>query len=289
MSESLINFLCRVQQMLPVESLQFSFMQMALLTVLAAAPVMAVAGIQVVNCRMAFFADAVSHSAFAGAALGLLLFGADGPLWTMPILAVLIACAVMWLKRATKLSTDTVIGVFFALVISGGLLLLSRQPSLARLSQMFIFGDILTVQHQDITILLLLDMIYAVFTIFFGNTLQIAAVDEDMAAAHKMPVAVASYLNIILLAMIVIMSIKAVGVLLVSAMLIVPAAAARNFARRAGSVYFYAIIIGLASGIAGLFISAQEWADTAAGATIAAVNCLIFAISCIAKYLRSKA
>ena len=60
MSESLINFLCRVQQMLPVESLQFSFMQMALLTVLAAAPVMAVAGIQVVNCRMAFFADAVS-------------------------------------------------------------------------------------------------------------------------------------------------------------------------------------------------------------------------------------
>ena len=275
--------------MLPVESLQFSFMQMALLTVLAAAPVMAVAGIQVVNCRMAFFADAVSHSAFAGAALGLLLFGADGPLWTMPILAVLIACAVMWLKRATKLSTDTVIGVFFALVISGGLLLLSRQPSLARLSQMFIFGDILTVQHQDITILLLLDMIYAVFTIFFGNTLQIAAVDEDMAAAHKMPVAVASYLNIILLAMIVIMSIKAVGVLLVSAMLIVPAAAARNFARRAGSVYFYAIIIGLASGIAGLFISAQEWADTAAGATIAAVNCLIFAISCIAKYLRSKA
>ena len=82
---------------------------------------------------------------------------------------------------------------------------------------------------------------------------------------------------------------KAVGVLLVSAMLIVPAAAARNFARRAGSVYFYAIIIGLASGIAGLFISAQEWADTAAGATIAAVNCLIFAISCIAKYLRSKA
>jgi ABC-type Mn2+/Zn2+ transport system permease subunit len=87
----------------------------------------------------------------------------------MPVLAVVIACAVMWLKRATKLSTDTVIGVFFALVISVGLLLLSRQPSLARLSQMFIFGDILTVQHQDITMLLLLDVFYAVFTIFFCN------------------------------------------------------------------------------------------------------------------------
>ena len=289
MSESLINFLCRILQMLPLESLQFNFMQMALLTVLAAAPVMAVAGIQVVNCRMAFFADAVSHSAFAGAALGLLLFGANGPLWTMPALAVVIACAVMWLKRATKLSTDTVIGVFFALVISVGLLLLSRQPSLARLSQMFIFGDILTVQHQDITMLLLLDVFYAVFTIFFCNTLQIAAVDEDLAAAHKMPVTLASYMNIILLAMIVIMSIKAVGVLLVSAMLIVPAAAARNFARRAGSAYFYAIAIGLISGVAGLFISAQEWADTAAGATIAAINCLIFAISCAVKFLRRQA
>ena len=275
--------------MIPLESMQFNFMQMALLTVLAAAPVMAVAGIQVVNCRMAFFADAVSHSAFAGAALGLLFFGANGPLWSMPVLAVVIACAVMWLKRATKLSTDTVIGVFFALVISVGLLLLSRQPSLARWSQMFIFGDILTVQHQDITILLLLDMIYILFTIFFCNTLQIAAVDEDLANAHKMPVTAASYLNIILLAMIVIMSIKAIGVLLVSAMLIVPAAAARNFARRAGSVYFYAVIIGLVSGITGLFISAAEWANTAAGATIVLINCLIFAVSCITKRLRRSA
>ena len=268
--------------------MQFNFMQMALLTVLTAAPVMAVAGIQVVNCRMAFFADAVSHSAFAGAALGLLFFGANGPLWTMPLLAVVIACAVMWLKRATKLSTDTVIGVFFALVISVGLLLLSRQPSLARWSQMFIFGDILTVQHQDITILLLLDVIYALFTLFFCNTLQIAAVDEDLASAHKMPVTAASYLNIILLVMIVIMSIKAIGVLMVSAMLIVPAAAARNFARRAGSVYFYAVIIGLASGITGLFISAAEWANTAAGATIVLINCLIFAVSCTVKFLRSR-
>jgi zinc transport system permease protein len=275
--------------MIPLESMQFNFMQMALLTVLAAAPVMAVAGIQVVNCRMAFFADAVSHSAFAGAALGLLFFGANGPLWTMPLLAVVIACAVMWLKRATKLSTDTVIGVFFALVISVGLLLLSRQPSLARWSQMFIFGDILTVQHQDITILLLLDMIYILFTIFFCNTLQIAAVDEDLANAHKMPVTAASYLNIILLAMIVIMSVKAIGVLLVSAMLIVPAAAARNFARRAGSVYFYAVIIGLVSGITGLFISAAEWANTAAGATVVLINCLIFAVSCTVKFLRGKA
>lgn len=275
--------------MIPLESMQFNFMQMALLTVLAAAPVMAVAGILVVNCRMAFFADAVSHSAFAGAALGLLFFGANGPLWSMPVLAVVIACAVMWLKRATKLSTDTVIGVFFALVISVGLLLLSRQPSLARWSQMFIFGDILTVQHQDITILLLLDMIYILFTIFFCNTLQIAAVDEDLANAHKMPVTAASYLNIILLAMIVIMSVKAIGVLLVSAMLIVPAAAARNFARRAGGVYFYAVIIGLVSGITGLFISAAEWANTAAGATVVLINCLIFAVSCITKRLRRSA
>jgi zinc transport system permease protein len=238
---------------------------------------------------MAFFADAVSHSAFAGAALGLLFFGANGPLWSMPVLAVVIACAVMWLKRATKLSADTVIGVFFALVISVGLLLLSRQPSLARWSQMFIFGDILTVQHQDITILLLLDMIYILFTIFFCNTLQIAAVDEDLANAHKMPVTAASYLNIILLAMIVIMSVKAIGVLLVSAMLIVPAAAARNFARRAGSVYLYAVIIGLVSGITGLFISAAEWANTAAGATVVLINCLIFAVSCTVKFLRGKA
>ena len=272
---------------LPMECLQFNFMQMALLATLIISPLTAAAGVQVINNRMAFFADAIGHSAFAGAALGLLLFGAAGPVWVMPLLAALIGLGVMYLKETSKLTSDTVIGVFFAFTVSGGLLLLSLQSSLQQMSQMFVFGDILTITAQDTAILLVLALLYTIFIFFSYNAMLIIAIDEPLARAHRIRSRIYNYLHIVLLAIIVIFSVKAVGVLLVGAMLIVPAAAARNLAHRAGSMFISAIFIGLIAGVSGLLISAQEWANTAAGATMVMASCVIFLLSCIYRKIRS--
>ena len=288
MLEKVIDFLCSLLGKLPLECMEFDFMQMALLAILLIAPLTAVAGVQVVNYRMAFFADTIGHSAFAGAALGLILLGSNGPMWSMPILALLIGWGVMVLKRTSKLASDTSIGIFFAFIVSGGLLLSGSDHELTHMAQNFIFGDILLVDHQDIAILALLYVLYAVFTIISFNAMQLIAVDEVLARAHGVKTTLWSFLHISLLSLITILCVKAVGVLLISALLVVPAATARNLTTRAGNMVIYSAVIGLLCGAGGLLLSVQESINTASGAAIVMLNCLVFMLSLPIKYLRNK-
>ncbi len=268
--------------------MQYNFMQMALLATIFLAPLTATAGVQVVNYRMAFFADTIGHSVFAGAALGAIFLGAAGPVWGMPITALLIGLGVLFLQKQGKHSADTIIGVFFAFIVSLGLLLTGSDHNLAKLAGQFIFGDILLVTAQDTVLLALLSLIYLLFTTFSYNALLLIAIDEDSANAHRIKSDFYSYLHVSLLALIVIFTVKITGVLLAGAMLIVPAAAARNLAKRAGSMYFYAAVTGLISGMAGLIISAQDWANFPAGAAMVMTSCILFAASLIWKKLAAR-
>ena len=288
MLERYVNYCCELLSKLPLECMQYNFMQMALLATIFLAPLTATAGVQVVNYRMAFFADTIGHSVFAGAALGAIFLGAAGPVWGMPITALLIGLGVLFLQKQGKHSADTIIGVFFAFIVSLGLLLTGSVPNLAKLAGQFIFGDILLVTAQDTVLLALLSLIYLLFTTFSYNALLLIAIDEDSANAHRIKSDFYSYLHVSLLALIVIFTVKITGVLLAGAMLIVPAAAARNLAKRAGSMYFYAAVTGLISGMAGLIISAQDWANFPAGAAMVMTSCILFAASLIWKKLAAR-
>ena len=274
---SLIDVLCGWIALLPFECLQLRFMQEAFLGVLLCAPLAAAAGIQVVNFRMSFFSDAIGHSAFAGVALGLLCSVSPGI--TMPLLALLIGLGIMFLKRRSTLSSDTVIGVLFSAVVALGLALASRNPGMARDMQMFLYGDILTISIQELTTMLILSAVFYVFEIIAFNRLIALGINPQLAKTHRIHVAVYEYLHVALLSLVVIFCVKAVGVLLVTALLIVPAAAARNFTQSSGKMFWIAILIGLGSGIAGLLLSAQDWAGTAAGAAIVLCACVVFVLS----------
>ena len=271
-------------QLLPFDCLQARFMQQALLGMLLLAPMAAVMGIMVVNFRMAFFADAISHSAFAGVALGL-IFSVD-PNWTMPAFGLLVGLGIMIMQRHTSLSSDTVIGVFFSAMVAFGLAIVSRDRSLARDLQRFLYGDILTISDGQILCLILLFSALMTFQAVSYNHLLYIGLNPTLAQAHRVRVAVHQYLFAGLLALIVMFSVQAVGVLLVTALLIVPAAAARNVARTAGSMFWWALLISLSSAVAGLLISAQDWARTATGATIIIVACGWFLLSMIVSNLR---
>jgi zinc transport system permease protein len=119
-----------VARLLPFECMQMRFMQRALVGLVLLAPMAAAMGVQVVNFRMAFFADAVSHSAFAGVAVGLIL--AIDPHWTMLAFGVLVGLGIIASQRRSALATDTVIGVFFSGVIAFGLAVVSRDRNVAR-------------------------------------------------------------------------------------------------------------------------------------------------------------
>ena len=273
-------------QLLPFDCLQARFMQQALAGLLLLAPMTAVTGILVVNFRMAFFSDAISHSAFAGVALGLIL--AVNPDWSMPIFGLFVGLGIVTLQRRSDLSSDTVIGVFFSAMVAFGLAIVSRDRSLARDLQRFLYGDILTISDGQILCLIGLFVVLLAFQAFSYNHLLYIGLNPTLAQAHRIRVAAHQYLFAGLLALVVMFSVQAVGVLLVTAMLIVPAAAARNVARSAGAMFWWAQAISLSSAVAGLLISAQDWASTATGATIILVASGWFAFSLVIAGLRGE-
>ena len=286
MLETVIDFLCGVAGMLPFECMKLRFMQEAFLGVLLTAPLAAAAGIQVVNFRMSFFSDAIGHSAFAGVALGL-IFGLSPDL-TMPLLALAIGIGIMAMKQRSALSSDTVIGVFFSAVVAFGLALVSRNPNVARDMQVFLYGDILTVTHNDLLYLFLLFCVFFMFQVFAYNRLNAIGIHEQLARTHRIHTAFYQYVYVALLSLVVIFSVKSAGVLLVTALLIVPAASARNLSKSSGMMFWISIIIGVCSGISGLLISAQPWAEPAPGATIVLCACVIFCISLLFGVLKPK-
>ncbi len=269
---------------LPFECMEARFMQQALVGLLLLAPMAAVMGIQVVNFRMAFFSDAISHSAFTGVAIGLM--ASMNPSVTMVVFALIVGLSITVMQRKSKLSMDTVVGVFFSAVVAFGIAIVSRDRSVARDMQIFLYGDILSISTGDILRLAALALIIIVFMGFSYNRLFYIGLNHALARAHRIKVAFYQYMYAALLSVVVIFSVRAVGVLLVTALLIVPAAAARNLSRTAGAMFWWAVLISITSAAAGLIISAQEWAYTATGATVILAAFAWFVISSLVPYLR---
>lgn len=266
-----------IPRLLPFECMQMRFMQHALVGLLLLAPMAALMGVQVVNFRMAFFADAISHSAFAGVALGLIL--AINPHVTVPVFGLLVGLAIVAGQRRSGLSTDTVVGVCFSGVVAFGLAVVSRDGNASLDVQRFLYGDILTIGDDDIRAMLALLAVLTVFQAVGYNRMLYIGLSPVVARVHRVRVAAYQYVYAGLLSLVICLAVWAVGVLLVTAMLIVPAAAARNFARSAGGMLWWALLVSVASAVIGLLISAQDWARTATGATVILVAFAWFLVS----------
>ncbi|HNU69990.1 MAG TPA: metal ABC transporter permease, partial [Myxococcota bacterium] len=195
--------------LIPLECMQAGFMQRAMLGLLLLAPMTAAMGVQVINLRMAFFSDAISHSAFAGIALGALF--SVHPHWSMPLLGVAVGIGIVAIGRHSMLSSDTVIGVFFAAVTAGGIALVSRDPSLARDTQMFLYGDILTIADVDLLQLAGLLVLLSAFQVLAFNRILYICINPDLAEVHRVRVWAYQYVFAGLLALVVIFSVWAMG------------------------------------------------------------------------------
>ena len=260
-----LSWLFSLASHFPLDGMDMRFMQQALIALVLLAPMTAALGVQVVHYRMAFFSDAVGHSAFAGVATGLVL-GVD-PHLSMPLFGLAVGLIIMFMQRFSALPSDTVIG---------------------RDLQQFLYGDSLTMTETDIVWLCGLFLLFVLFELLAFNRLLYAGTSGIIARAHRVPVALFEYLFAALLALVVMFSVWGVGVLLVTAMLTVPAASARNFARSAGGMFWWAILVGTSSAVAGLALSVQPWMGTATGATIILVSCLWFLASVVAASVRNE-
>ncbi|MBI2437940.1 MAG: metal ABC transporter permease [Lentisphaerae bacterium] len=262
---------------LPFEWAQFVFMQNALLAVLLLAPLFALIGCLVISNQMTFFSDAIGHAALTGIAIGILAGLAD-PLWAMLGFAAVLAVLVSVLRRYSSASTDTIIGLIMALAVALGVVLLSRGGGFARYSS-YLIGDLLTIRPFEILRLMLLLAIVVGGWLAFFNPLFFAGVNRSLARARGFPVWPLETCFAVLVALVVTITIPWVGLLVINALLIVPAAAARNLARSMQAYVLLAIIVSVLSSVLGL-ITSFYW-GTATGATIVIWAIVFFILSLV--------
>jgi zinc transport system permease protein len=224
----------------------------------------------VIGSRMAFFSDALAHTALAGIAIGvlvLILLTDPGPLledspyfWAVPVVMVvfggLVGLAIAYFRELTGQSADTIIGVFFALAAGFGVMLIPALNTRARFDpEKMLFGFPYSTQPEDFLFLSLVLVLTLVFLGWQFNALVFGGFNPTLAKSRGVRVRLSNYLFILLLAMVVNFSIKAVGVLLINALLVVPAAAAANLARNLRQMFWYSLAGSLASGMIGYALS----------------------------------
>ncbi len=268
--------------LLPLEALRFSFMKNALLAVLLLTPLLGLLGTMAVNHQMAFFSDALGHSAITGIGLGMIL-GLRNDLLAMLIFGVIWAILICLIKQSGSASTDTIISVFSSTSVAAGLLILARGGQFAKYSALLI-GDILAVTPADLLYLLLALAATLVIWAVLYNALLVTSVDPFLARSRGIRTRLVECAFVVLVALAVMLSIRWVGVMLINALLILPAAAGRNLAKNSRQHAAWAVGIALVSGLAGLTLS--YYIDTSAGATIVLVSALFYAISLLIRSVR---
>ena len=253
-----------VDFLLPLEALTFTFMKNALLAILLLTPLLGLLGTMAVNKQMAFFSDALGHSALTGIGLGIIL-GVSSDLLAMLIFGVVWALLICRIKQTGAASTDTVISVFSSTSIAAGLLILSRGGGFAKYSTLLV-GDVLAVTPKDLLYLLIALLAGISLWAAMYNDLLLGNINASLAKTRGVHTRITECLFVVLVAVAVMLAIKWVGVMLINALLILPAAAGRNLARSSRSHALWSVGIAVTSGIAGL-LSAYAW-DTSAGAAI---------------------
>ena len=273
-----------MDRLLPLAFAEPTFMKRAILAVLFVAPASAAVGVPLVQFRMAFFSDAIGHSAFTGVALGVIL--GIHPLLTMVAFGLFVAYAITMVKGRTGLSPDTVIGVFFSTAIALGIAIISARKGLTRNLQEYLYGDLLAISGAEVIWMAALFLGVAVYLFFAFNRILLLGVHEGFARSLGVRGRMLEISFSLVVALVVTTAIRAVGILLVTALLVVPAAAARNVARGAAEAFWIAIAVSLASGIAG--IAASYHLDTATGATIVLFASAFFALTAAIRLARGE-
>jgi zinc transport system permease protein len=268
-----MNELYRVIEiLLPFSWAEYDFMKNALMAVLIITPLFGVLGTMIVNNRMAFFSDALGHSALTGIALGTLFGIADTNL-SMLVFAIVFALLLNRIKRRKTVSTDTVISVFASLSMAIGLVILSRGGNFAKYSALLV-GDILSITVKEIMLLFIIFLLTLGFWVVGFNKLHAISVNESLAKSKNINIKRMEDLFSIIIAVIVMFSVKWVGILIINALLILPAAASRNIASNVREYHLFSILISLFSGITGLVLS--YYMSTATGPTIVILAAVLF-------------
>ncbi|GLB60111.1 metal ABC transporter permease [Cytobacillus sp. NCCP-133] len=253
--------------------MQYSFLQKALLTSMMVGIICGVIGCFIILRGMALMGDAISHAVLPGVAISYMLginffFGAV-------FSGVITAVAIGFVSQNSRIKHDTSIGIMFTAAFASGIIIITMLKSSTDLYHI-LFGNVLAVRSSDMWITLAIGLIVLAAVYLFYKELLVTSFDETMGAAYGLPVRIIHYFLMTLLTMVTVASLQTVGIILVVAMLITPAASAYLLTDRLWLMIFLAAGIGVISSVVGLYFSFTY--NLASGATIVMAATAIFAL-----------
>jgi manganese/iron transport system permease protein len=257
-----------------LEPLGSAFFVRALVAAALVGSVCAVVGTYVVLKGIAFIGDAIAHAAFPGVVAAFIL-GAPYYLGAA-IAAVGTSLAIGYVSRRARIRADTAIGVLFAGTFAFGVFLYSTIEGYVADLFSFLFGNVLAISASDLVALLVISALVLATVAVLWKELLYATFDPLGAAAAGIRVVTLDYVFLALVALAIVVSLQAVGIILVVAMLVTPAATAQLLTGRFWRMMWVAIVVGIGSAVVGLY--ASYWLDVASGATIVLVQTFLFLV-----------
>jgi manganese/iron transport system permease protein len=256
------------------DPIQYEFMRRALIEVILMGAVTGTIGTYVVLRGLSFIGDALSHAIFPGVVLAFLL-GA-GVFWGALLFGILTSAAIAVVATNRRVKEDSAIGVLFVGSFALGIVLISSSKNFTRDLTSFLFGNVLGVTTNDIMLSAIAGVVVIVLIVLLYKELLITSFDRAAAQAMGLPVFWLDLLLLVMISLTIVVSLQAVGNILVVAMLITPAASARLLTDRLPVMMVVSAAIGVIAGVTGLYIS--YWNDVAAGGTIVLVATAIFGL-----------
>ena len=247
-------------------------MVLAIIAILIISPLFGMLGTMIVTRRMAFFSDALGHSALTGIAVGVVM-GIQDTTVSMVIFAIIFALLLNEIGRRTMASHDTIISVFSSASLALGLAILSRGGNFSKYSSLLV-GDILSITRRELIYLFVILIVTITFFVVCGNKLMAISLNAPLARSRSLPVGLLENLFSVLVALVVTFSIKWVGILIINALLILPAASAANMSDNAREYSLLSVIFSVFAGLAGLIIS--YYINVATGPMIVLIAALIY-------------
>ena len=259
------------------------FMKNALLAVLVVTPLFGLLSTMVVESRMAFFSDALGHSAFTGMAIGALC-GLAEPVGAAVVFAVVIALLFTLIRQKTHMASDTAISVFSSAAVALGIFLSTLGGQSFTKFNNLLIGDILSVAPGEIGLLALILLGVVILWVTSFNPMMLSSVHQALADSRGIRVVWKNFLFTAAIAVVVTITMTWVGLLVINALLVLPGAAARNVARNLPQYHLVSVVGGLVCGIGGLLVSYYLGAST--GASITLYLALYFALTFLGRKKR---
>jgi ABC-type Mn2+/Zn2+ transport system permease subunit len=233
-----------------------------------------------------FFSDTISHAALTGVALGF-WFGLADPTWPMVAVSLVVALGIMWLRENTDLLSDTIMALLLSASVAVGVIILSLLKEFRGELHSYLFGDILYIGPQEVWLAAVLFIVVGAALFWHLTSLTLLTAHEDMAQVCGVPVKRANYLFVLVLTLAVALTIRLLGIILVTALIVIPPAAARSISRNLRRQILLSLLFGLVGSVGGTLLSYEL--DVPCGPTIVPVCVVLFIGTLLAARLRKSA